>query len=536
MPRSPPPPPSSLTCVCSLVGTSEYFRSRQKFEGGGECSEVIDPFSKRAASASLAFPASQARSYAQVVSPLAHSASPARSYAQVVSPVGAFAASPARSYAHVVSPVGIARDWPYDQSSESKRWSRSACISLSRSPAKPAVAASPCVFTQPQFRDIDEFGLSITWPWEQQQRQEAHLAQNQLPPHRTDKLVSEAMNASMADGNMGRTSTGVKHWHAFCQVEGLTPNRPLDPNASLQQKLLEEQLCMRFCAALVEDRNLVPSTIATYMGQVQGWHSKEHGIRLCAGLKLSRLPAMLKGLRRILGDTPQAIRRGIAPQMLRKAFDLCLDPAVPAHANIRAALALALQGLLRGSEFAVDEGKVFNPKRHLTRADVRVLTDSQLVVMMLPCKNMRHLNGKTVPLAVGAGGEFVDAVAEMRNLLRVDPTPDGAAAKTPLFRDVDSNQPLRTGALRRLLQSFMLAIGEAPSEFGLHSLRIGGATALFAAGATPIVIRTMGRWSSDCYRLYVRACYEQTLYWSSKCGSTPVRDLAGQWCDEVSYY
>ena len=293
---------------------------------------------------------------------------------------------------------------------------------------------------------------------------------------------------------------------------------------------------MRFCAALVEDRNLQPSTIATYMGQLQGWHSKEHGIRLCAGLKLSRLPAMIKGLRRILGDTPQAIRRGIAPQMLRKALDLCLDPAIPAHANIRAALALALQGLLRGSEFAVDEGKAFNPKRHLTRADVRVLTDSQLVVMMLPCKNMRHLNGKTVPLAVGAGGEFVDAVAEMQNLLRVDPIPDDAAATTPLFRHVVSNQPLRTGSLRRLLQSFMLAIGEVPKQFGLHSLRIGGATALFAAGATPIVIRTMGRWSSDCYKLYVRACYEQTLYWSSKCGSTPVRDLAGQWCDEVSYY
>ena len=127
-------------------------------------------------------------------------------------------------------------------------------------------------------------------------------------------------------------------------------------------------------------------------------------------------------------------------------------------------------------------------------------------------------------------------MAEMQNLLRVDPTPPGVAATTPLFREVDSDHPLRTGKLRRLLQSFMLVIGEVPSEFGLHSLRIGGATALFAAGATPIVIRTMGRWSSDCYRLYVRACYEQTLFWSSKCSSTSVRDLAGQWCDEVSYY
>ena len=217
-------------------------------------------------------------------------------------------------------------------------------------------------------------------------------------------------------------------------------------------------------------------------------------------------------------------------------MDLCLDPAVPAHANIRAALSLALQGLLRGKEFTVDEGKRLNSARNLTRADVRVLTESQLVVMMLPCKNMRHLNGKTVPLAIGAGGEFIDAVAEMRNMLRVDPTPDGAAATTPLFRDVETNEPLRTDALRRLLKLLMMTIGEDPREFGLHSLRIGGATALFAAGATPIVIRTMGRWSSDCYRLYVRACYEQTLYWSARCGSTQVRDLAGQWCDEVSYY
>ena len=50
--------------------------------------------------------------------------------------------------------------------------------------------------------------------------------------------------------------------------------------------------------------------------------------------------------------------------------------------------------------------------------------------------------------------------------------------------------------------------GDDPSEFGAHSLRIGGATALFAAGADPTVIRTMGRRSSDCYRLYVRACFE----------------------------
>ena len=156
--------------------------------------------------------------------------------------------------------------------------------------------------------------------------------------------------------------------------------------------------------------------------------------------------------------------------------------------------------------------------------------------MMRPCKNMRHLNGKTVPLAVGAGGNFIDAVWEMNNLLRVDPIPASRMAKTPMFRDPATNDALRSGAMRRLTRVLMASIGEAPSQFGLHSYRIGGATALFAAGATPLTIRMMGRWSSDCYRLYVRACYEQTLEWTAKCGSTKVHDLAGEFGQEVDFY
>ena len=60
---------------------------------------------------------------------------------------------------------------------------------------------------------------------------------------------------------------------------------------------------------------------------------------------------MLKGLRRIIGEAPRAIRRGIAPQMLKRAMDLCLDPNSPRDANVRAALAVALQGLLRSKEY-----------------------------------------------------------------------------------------------------------------------------------------------------------------------------------------
>ena len=193
--------------------------------------------------------------------------------------------------------------------------------------------------------------------------------------------------------------------------------------------------------------------------------------------------------------------------------------------------------MLRGAEFAMD-GKRWNAQLDMTRADIAVLTRERLVVMMRPCKNMQTLTGKTVPLVIGAGGEFVDAVEEMHNLLRVDPTPAGAEASTPLFRSFDEHgraAPLSTKLVREWTRSLMLSIGEDPSQFGSHSYRIGGATALFAAGADPLIIRTMGRWSSDCYRLYVRACFSATVEWTRRCGSQEVSDVAGEFAEVDCY-
>jgi hypothetical protein len=267
---------------------------------------------------------------------------------------------------------------------------------------------------------------------------------------------------------------------------------------------------------------------------VQGWHAREHGVKLAGGLKLERLPQMLKGLRRIVGDAPRRVRRGFAPQALQQAMDLLLDPSVPAHANIRAALAVALQGLLRSAEYTSKTGKI-DVDSTIMRSDITELSTERLTLRMAPCKNMHHLGGKTCPLVIGADGKFVDAVAEVRNLLAVDPTPQASAGVTPLFRDPDTNFPLRYDVVNSWIKRLVSAIGEDPSEFATHSMRIGGATALFAAGANETVIRTMGRWSSDMHRLYVRACFEQCCDWTKKAGSQTVSDLSGAF-DEVDDY
>ena len=370
----------------------------------------------------------------------------------------------------------------------------------------------------------DANGKAIVWPW----KEAAHKDTRQRTEIPIDANVRKALASATASGTV--LSTGTRAWAEFCNSLDTTPHRPMDPNAPLWLKLEEEWLAMRFVCHLVEKRGILPRTAASYLGDAQGWHLRTHGIKLAAGIKLGRLAQMLKGLRRLNGDQPRKVRRGVRAKLLRAAMDKYLDPKIPLHANKRAAFALAFQGLLRGAEFTSDK---FNPTKDMTRADLVSLTNDRAIVMMRPSKNMAHLHGKTVPLVIGAGGKYIDAVAELNNLVIVDKVHASDAANVPLFRN--GKIALNETIMRRDLQYMMSSVGQEPTHFGLHSLRIGGATALFAAGADPIVIRTMGRWSSDCYRLYVRACFEATQEWTVKAGTQDVTDVAGEF-DEVDSY
>jgi hypothetical protein len=345
--------------------------------------------------------------------------------------------------------------------------------------------------------------------------------------HRIDAIIEKALDCATADRERGRNSTGVRAWFAFCQdVMGTSPERAIDPNEPLWVRLEEEWLAMRFICALVEQRGILPETAAKYFSQVQGWHAREFGVKLAGGLKLERLPSMVKGLRRMTPRGPKPIRRGISPQQLGRATQTCLSTTSPLHANVRAACSTALQGLLRSAEYC----GTLNSET-LLRGDIKKLDDEQLVLMMHPCKNMRHIAGKSCPLVIGAGGSYVDAVADIRRLIAIDPAPDDA----PLFRDPSTNKPLSYQFMLETTRALVGSIGLTPSEYGTHSFRIGGATALFAAGATDTVIRTMGRWSSDIHRLYVRACYEQCIDWTRRCGSANASSIAADF-DEVDDY
>ena len=91
---------------------------------------------------------------------------------------------------------------------------------------------------------------------------------------------------------------------------------------------------------------------------------------------------MVKGLKKLRDSPPRQMRRGISPQQLREGMDLVYPPTSRANVNIRAMLAVGLQGLLRGRELGCD-GR-FDPELDLARGDLATCSPDRLAFFMRP--------------------------------------------------------------------------------------------------------------------------------------------------------
>ena len=61
------------------------------------------------------------------------------------------------------------------------------------------------------------------------------------------------------------------------------------------------------------------------------------------------------------------------------------------------------------------------------------------------------------------------------------------------------------------VNDFARAAGQDPKKFSKHSLRIGGATDLADAGASPLLLQAKGRWSGELGRIYARMTRKSQL-------------------------
>jgi hypothetical protein len=293
--------------------------------------------------------------------------------------------------------------------------------------------------------------------------------------------------AAVGSGTHANRSVAWRHWETFMTARG---RHPLVEAADDAGPALGEA----FVAHLVLRRKLLGPTAKKYLQHVGSCHRK-------AGL-----PNPVD-FRRCVGDwhLAQTVQGALkmAPGGLRKkrgfsALDLTerlfktpdFAPSLLTGLRNRAVASAALLGLARSQMYCVSSKKAFNAYKHVTRGDVKFSEDLMLMTIWVPA-------GKTDPIGhaqpYGRTGLDLCAVRSIRAWLLATA---GRPHSDPLFGDQLGN-PLTYSQWYATTRRSLKAAGMSLVDYGTHSYRRGGATALFNACGDITEVQTLGGWAPD---------------------------------------
>ena len=167
-----------------------------------------------------------------------------------------------------------------------------------------------------------------------------------------------------------------------------------------------------------------------------------------------------------------------------------------------AATCVGYFGFLRAGEFtAVDSAPPI-----ILMSDVAINSRSAPTAFRLRLRRSKtDPLGRGVDIFLGVSGTEVCPVAALLQYLAVRPLGDGH-----LFVWEDG-RPLSKSTFVNHLRRGLQSAGFDMTRFSGHSLRIGAATSAAAAGIPDHLIKTLGRWRSEAYQLYVRTPRDSLL-------------------------
>ena len=207
-----------------------------------------------------------------------------------------------------------------------------------------------------------------------------------------------------------------------------------------------------------------------------------------------RLYLLLRGIKRAQGRSHSLPKRlPITPSLLRTINGNLFNSSrlFQDKLMIWAALTTAFFGFLRISEYTTPRKTQFDPASTLLRSDVMVGSRSA---------HLRLKTSKTDPFRQGvtvrimSNNTILCPINALQQYLNVRPDTRG-----PLF--IFHNGTYLT---RSDINNILKDTSNGAANISSHSLRIGAASTAAAMGCPKYLIQSMGRWSSDCFRRYIR--------------------------------
>ena len=235
------------------------------------------------------------------------------------------------------------------------------------------------------------------------------------------------------------------------------------------------------------------SSIKVYLAGIRSLHI-ENGFKNPLENCL-RLERVIRGTKREQGSSVRP-RLPITITILSRIQSL-LDPENYSDSLFWAACCLGFFGFLRCGEFTTSSGS-FAPSTDLSLDDVQVdrtINPTVLLLRIKASKTDQFRKGHTV--RIGATGAKICPIRALMSFLHLRGSGPG-----PLLRH-ETGEALSRQTFLSWLQSSLALLGIEGNYSG-HSFRIGAATTAATVGIPDHLIKTMGRWLSDAYQLYIR--------------------------------
>lgn len=295
---------------------------------------------------------------------------------------------------------------------------------------------------------------------------------------------------------------GIKQFISFCLNQGIvSPLTPLLPAS--------ETTLLYFVGHL--SKTLSYATVKTYLAGVSHLHLLFNIPVNMGSMRL--LEQSLKGLKCLKGEKKRD-RCPITVQVMESLYSE-LNPDFTNNIDsvmLWAAFTLAFFGFLRCSEFTCNSP--FQPSYHLSRKDIvfhpNVSSPEHFDVLIKRSKTDPFRTGCL--LTIGKTTNTLCPVRAMRNYLLQCPASN---LDQPLFQ-FGSGSPLTRTSLTEKLRALLRQQGFDQRLYATHSFRIGAATTAGSIGLPTWLIKTLGRWSSDCYQRYIRTPKELLISVSAK--------------------
>ncbi|KAG2740419.1 hypothetical protein P692DRAFT_20753281, partial [Suillus brevipes Sb2] len=298
--------------------------------------------------------------------------------------------------------------------------------------------------------------------------------------------VLTVMNLSWAPGMRECYGAGLLVFHVFCD-ERSVPEEQRCP--------VDTRTMLNFVASCA--RSYSGKTITNYVYAVKAWHTL-HGQPW--EIQQDELKASLDGTSELTPDTSKRLKR--EPFTVKFILDIRthLNLSAPLDAAVFVCLTSAFFGLCHTGELTVKSMKAFDPTKHVKRSnlemDIEDRHELRVTKIFLP---------RTKVAMAGEGVYWVQQqdlsdpkAAILNHLLINDPSQDSHLFA---WKHKNGMRPLTRSEFWKRISGIVKRAGLG--NLKSHGLRIGGTLEYLLRGVPFDVVKSMGRWSSEVFTIYL---------------------------------